>query len=275
MSFVYGAPTPDASSASGVEESLTGVKKAAADQLKWNRPTTSNPWAQQFSAPDGSIHQEFTGPMAGAQGNLMAEALRNMGSATDFNQFNSGTGDDFRGQAIAGAQGQMNDWLSPLQGGFDNAEKTRLLNAGYEEGSPQFQAMMAKGGGSAQDLQSSLGNAAIGFGTQGGARRQGMDLLAKQQGLAEALRKRSLPMEQLSIMQRLGQQPGVDADDNILNGAGMDFEAKLNKYMGDRGAYEQAQADEIATGLGLGTDLFTSALSLGSSGISSRKNGKK
>ncbi len=224
---------------------------AADQQMAWSRPNTSNPWAAQTNNPDGSIGLGFTGPLAGTQENLTAQALRNMGSATDFNQFNVGTGDDFRAQAISGAQGQMEDWLSPLQGGFDNAEKQRLLAAGFQEGTPQFDAQMAKTSGTADDLRSSIGNAAIRMGAERGTRLQGMDLLSKQQGLAQALRQRSLPMEQLSAMNGLLEQPGVNADGSIMQGAGMDSQQTLNDYWRTRTKAEQEFAQRDADMLGI------------------------
>jgi hypothetical protein len=232
------------------QQAADTLDTAAQQQMKWNRPNTANPWSRQYS-DDAGVHMGFTGPMAGAQGNLTAEALRNMSSPTDFSQFNVGTGDDFRNQAISGAQGQMDDWLAPLQGGMDSAERQRLLNAGYEEGSPQFQAQMQKGAATSGDLRSTLKNAAIGLGTEQGAKMQGMDLLSKQQGLAEALRKRSLPMEQLSMMQGLTQQPGFNADGSIVGGAAADLNTKLGNYWRQRGMAEQEReaADQTALGV--------------------------
>lgn len=263
MSVVWGKKAPDAASASGVEEALSGVKTAAGQQMAWNRPNTANPWAAQTSNPDGSVSLGFTGPLAGAQQNLTAQALREMSSPTDFNQFNTGTGDDFRAQGIAGAQSQMDNWLAPLQGGFDDSARQRLLAAGFEEGSPQFQAQMAKGAGTAADLKSTLGNAAIGLGGEMGAKQQAMDLLSKQQGLAEALRRRSLPMEQLSSMQGLLQQPGYDADDSIMSGATMDFDQAMGDYWGARNEYEAQNAADMQGGLGAGLGLFQTAATLG------------
>lgn len=224
---------------------------AANQQMAWSRPSTANPWSAQTTNPDGSVALGFSGPLQGAQQNLTAQALRNMGSATDFNQFNTGTGDDFRGQAIAGAQSQMNDWLSPLQGGFDNAEKQRLLAAGFQEGTPQFDAQMSKGAGASADMRSSLGNAAIGMGAEHGARLQGMDLLSKQQGLAEALRKRSLPMEQMSAMNGLLKQPEVAPDGSIIQGAGMGLEQTLNNYWRQKGLADQERKDREQAVLGV------------------------
>lgn len=267
MPVVWNTPTPSPAGASGIEESLSGVKKAAVDQMAWNRPNTANPWASQNSNADGSVSLGFTGPLAGAQKNLTAEALRNLGSATDFNQLNVGSGDDFRARGIAGAQGQMNDWLSPLQGGFDNADKQRLLAAGFQEGTPQFQAQMGKGGAVADDLRSSLGNAAIGMGAERGARMQGMDLLSKQQGLAEALRKRSLPMEQLSAMNGLLGQPGYSPDGSIMAGASMDFDQAMGDYWGKRQEFEAQQKADQEAGIGAGLSLFQTAATLGMGGM--------
>ncbi len=270
MSFVSYGATPGASAASGIEDSLTGVKKAAADQLAWNRPTTSNPWAQQFSAPDGSIHQEFTGAMGGAQGSLMGQALRQMGSPTDFSQYNPMSGDAARSQAIGAAQGQMGEWFGGMKGGLDEQAKARLSAQGYQPGSPEYAAEEMKANGWNGDMQASIGNAAIGLGTQGGALAQSRDMQTQQQKLAEALRERSMPMDQLKAMQGLGEQPGVAADDSILGSAGMDYKARLGDYLGKRGDYEQAQADEMASGLGLGTDLFKSAMTFGTNAMQSR-----
>lgn len=270
MSVVYGTPTPKASSASGIEESLAGVKKAAQDQMAWNRPNTANPWAAQTNNPDGSVSLGFTGPLQGAQTNLMAQALRNMGSPLDSSQFNTGTGDEFRQQAIGNAQSQMGDWLAPLQAGFGDAQKQRLLDAGYSEGSPQFAKAMGGGAASAQDLQSTLGNAAIGLGSEHGAQLQGMDILSKQQGLAEALRQRSLPMEQLGIMQGLSRQDDVAADDSIMGGATSDFDQAMNEYWGARQQYEAQNKADQEGGLGMGLGLFQTAATLGMNGMGSK-----
>lgn len=227
------------------------VDQAADQQMAWNRPNTANPWAAQTSNPDGSVSLGFTGPLAGAQGNLTAQALRSLGSPMDYTQFNSGSGDDFRNQGIAGAQSQFNDWLSPLQGGFDNSDRQRALAAGFQEGTPQYDAQMQKGAGSAADLQSTLHNAAIGLGGQMGAKQQAMDLLAKQQGLSEALRQRSLPMEQLSGMRGLLQQPGYNPDGSIMGGATSGLTQTLGNYWRQRGMSEKEQADATNTALGI------------------------
>jgi hypothetical protein len=233
---------PPTASSGKYRDAVASVDSAADDQLKWNRPNTANPWAQQQSNPDGSVSLGFTGPLKGAQGNLMAQALRGMSSPTDFGEFNIGTGDDFRNQAIGSAQGQMNDWLAPLQGGQNDAERQRLLAMGFDEGSPEFAAQMGKGDGAAADMQSTIGNAAIGLGAEHGAKMQGMELLSKQQGLAEALRQRSLPMEQLSAMSGLLEQPGYEADGSMMQGATMGLQEKLGDFWGQRSKNEQDRA---------------------------------
>jgi hypothetical protein len=241
------------------QQTANRVDTAAADQMRWNRPNTASPWAAQTSNPDGSVSLGFTGPMAGAQTNLTAQALRNMGGAMDFGQFNSGTGDEFRAKGIQSANAQMGDWLSPLQGKFDSAEKQRLLNAGYAEGSPEFEAQMSKGSGTAADLKSTLGNAAIGLGGEMGAKQQAMDLLSKQQGLAEALRQRSLPMEQLSAMQGLLEQPGFNPDDSIMGGATADLTQKLGNFWRQKGIAEDERRqleNDILDGFSAGASLI-------------------
>ncbi len=251
------------------QDAAKRLDTAATQQMAWSRPSTANPWAAQTTNPDGSVGLGFSGPLQGAQQNLTAQALRNMGSATDFNQFNVGTGDDFRAQGIAGAQGQMNDWLAPLKGGFDNADKQRALAAGFQEGTPQFDAQMAKGAGAAADMRSTLGNAAIGMGAERGAKLQGMDLLSKQQGLAEALRKRSLPMEQLSAMTGLLRQPEVAADGSIIQGAGMGLNETVGDYWKQRSKAEQDWAQREADMLGVGgavMDTTLGAMTMGASG---------
>lgn len=267
MTTVFYKPTATPAAASGVQEAADRVNQAAGQQMKWNRPNTANPWASQTSNPDGSVSLGFSGPLGGAQQNLMAQALRTMGQPTDFNQFNVGTGDDFRQKGIDSAQGQMSDWLNPLQGGFDSAEKQRLLNAGYAEGSPEFQAQMSKGAGTAADLQSSIGNAAIGLGGEMGAKMGAMDMLAKQQGLAEALRKRTLPMEQLGAMQGLLEQPGYSPDGSIMAGATADFDHYLNSYLGKRQDYEAQNAEDQQAGLSAGLQAFQTAGTLGMSSL--------
>lgn len=258
--------SPGTADASGVMDKAGRVQTAAQQQMAWNRPDTANPWAAQTSNPDGSVSLGFTGPLAGAQQNLTAEALRNMGGATDFGQFNVGSGDDYRTQGIDAAQGQMSDWLAPLQDGFDSSEKQRLLAAGFHEGTPQFDAQMAKGASSAADFRSTIGNQAIGLGGKLGAAQGAQDLLAKQQGLAEALRKRSLPMEQLASMQGLLQQPGANGDNSIMQGATMDLRHYLDNYLGKREGHEAQNAADQQAGLNAGMQLFQSAATLGMGG---------
>lgn len=271
MSFLAGTPS---ATDPRYQKAADRVDQAATDEMHWNRPNTANPWAAQTSNPDGSVSLGFTGPLQGAQQSLMAQALRTMGLPTDFNQFNSASGDDFRSQGIAGAQSQMNDWLAPLQGGQDAAQKQRLLNAGYQEGSPEFQAQMGKTAATSNDMKSTLANAAIGLGTERGAKMQGMDLLAKQQWLAEALRQRSLPMEQLGSMQGLLEQPGFNPDDSMMQGATMDLDKNLKNYWRQRGMSEKEQQDATDTALGVigaGTSLVPVVGGVGSSIVNSQK----
>ncbi len=150
------------------------------------------------------------------------DAANQMGPPIDWSQFAgmSATGDQARQQAIDAAYGQATSRLDPMWGQREDAERTRLLNQGLPEDSEAFKNSMGEFGRQRNDAYSQALSSAIGQGTQAGDTvfRQGM--MTRQQALAEALRRRGMPLDELAKWQDLyGDQGKLDAANSPWNTA--------------------------------------------------------
>jgi hypothetical protein len=139
----------------------------------------------------------------------------------------------------------MGDWLGGMTDDLGGQSRQRLQDQGFAEGSSQYDAALGKEMGWQGDMQSTLDNAAIGLSGQGGQMLQGIDANTKGQQMAEALRMREYPLEQLGQMQGLAEGSGPRAvDDFAFEGARMDAGQKYNDYWGARGR-EKAEDDAM------------------------------
>jgi hypothetical protein len=84
--------------------------------------------------------------------------------------------------------------------------------------------------------------------------RQSQDVQTQQQRLAEALRERSMPMDQLEKMQGLTEGSGPrQADDSEFQGAVMDADQKYNDYWAQRGRAAQDDQNTMDSIFGVGS----------------------
>lgn len=170
-------------------------------------------------------------PKNGAPPPQFQDAANQMGPDIDWSSFGgmSPSGGEARDQAITAAYDQAASRLNPMWDQREERMRTQLLNQGLDAGSEAYDNQMDDFGRQRTDAFQSALNSAIGQGTQAGESifRQGM--MSRQQALAEALRRRSLPMQELAGWQSLyGEQGKLDAANGPLG-----FLQDLGDIVGD------------------------------------------
>ena len=180
---------------------------------KLNRPDQTNAFGSSIqweTGPDGKPRQvqSYGGPLAGTVEGLQQQAA---GQATpmDWSQFGTlGTGDEARQQAIDAAYNQSASRLNPMFQQREEAERARLLNSGVPESSELFRNTMQGFNQQRNDAYQGALNSAIGQGTQAGQAVFNQNMQARQQQIAEALRRRGMPIQELQQLQGFLAQPG-------------------------------------------------------------------
>lgn len=211
----------------------TSIEGAAGKQLQNNRLNTSSPFARQTFNPDGSTSTELNGGLGAAAGGLMGQA-GDMARPMDWDQFgNLGNGDDARNQAIDAAYGQATARLDPQWDDRMERERTRLLNQGLSEDSAAFKGSMRDTNFARNDAYGSAMNSAISQGTAAGDSVFRNNLMSRTQMISEALKKRGMPVEEISKLQSLLTQPGYNTDNSTMSGA-----------LGSAGIAQQAAAQK-------------------------------
>jgi hypothetical protein len=199
-------------------------KDLANQQTAASRPDITTPysyqkWSQDPSTGRWAMQTGFTGPTAEVAERLRSQAAANMASPFDMSQFGPmpewgaiGSGEQARQQAIDSAYGQATSRLDPMWQQREDATRTRLLNQGLTEGSEAYEQQMAALGRERNDAYSGAMNMAIGQGTAAGdsiyrnnlaGQQAGFNaqMMSRQQAIADALRQRGMPMQELSALQ--------------------------------------------------------------------------
>jgi hypothetical protein len=210
------------------------------EQTRANRPNQSTPYASSTWAqgPDGSWTQgvQFNGPLAGMNQSLMQQAADATSSPLDFSGIPGLTnGDAARDQAINAAYGQATSRLDPQWQQREDQLRARLMGQGLTEGSAAWDKAMNSLGQQRNDAYTSAMNSAIGQGTEAGSALFNQSLAARQQGVAEALRRRGQAFGELQQMQGLTQMPGfsqagMSEAPNLLGAGGMQDAANFRNY---------------------------------------------
>ena len=223
-------------------------------QTRANRPNLSTPYATQRweEGPDGQWNMTtgFQGETAALAEALRAQAAGNMATPMDWSQFGDlETGESARQQAIDATYAQATSRLDPQWAQREESARTRLLNQGLTEGSEAYRNAMSELGQQRNDAYSSAMNAAVLQGTQAGDSVFRNSMAARQQSLAEALRRRQMPMDELGQLQSQLALPGFQGagraqDPQVLQAA----MARGNAELGAWQATNQANADAWNTG---------------------------
>ncbi|HET9554348.1 MAG TPA: hypothetical protein VFP50_15405 [Anaeromyxobacteraceae bacterium] len=227
-------------------EAATEKQSQANAQL--NRPDVSTPYASQqwTQGPDGQwrMNTSFSGALGGAAGALNQQAADALGKPLDLSglpELDSGAG--ARDQAINAAYGQAASRLNPQWEQREGQLRQRLANQGLDPDSEAGRNAMRQLGQERNDAYSSAMSGAISQGTAAGDSVFRNSAMARQQALAEALRKRGQPLEELGALQGFLKMPGYSQVEGpqYLNAA-------LAKYQGDTAKYkadQEAWADSL------------------------------
>lgn len=243
---------------------------AANRQNQNNRPLQSTPWAMSQWTQDanGNWAQNtgFTGGLANTAQSLTNQAGQNMATPFSFSQFGAiPTGDSARDQAINAAYGQASSRLDPQWNQRESMERTRLMNQGFDPNTEAFRHEMGQFGLARNDAYGSAMNNAIMQGTAAGNSAFQNNMASRQQSIAEALRQRGMPLEEMAKLQGLMAMPDFNADNATAQlagtGAGLNqqgWAAYNRNFREDQDASNQMTADIV----GGGAKLFGSLASM-------------
>lgn len=247
-----GTPVPDyKGDAAKDQQSSVDVINA---QTQANRPDQVNSFGASTNwtqGPNGqwTQTQSLGGPLGDASKNLMGQIGGQQ--SMDWGQFgNLVTGDDARKQAIEAAYGQAASRLDPQWQQRETQLSSRLANQGLDVNSQAYKNAMQGFNQGRNDAYGSAMNSAIGQGTAAGQAVFGQNMAQRQQMIAEALRARGMPMEELQKLQGLTGQSGfmgagkADATNN-LGASRLEYDAWLRQQELE----EQKKADAM-NGLG-------------------------
>lgn len=188
-------------------------QQATGQQTAANRPNQASPfgfsnWTQ---GPDGSWNQSlgFNGPLGDASAGLNTQAAANMASPMDWSQFGAlDDGSAAREQAINASFNAQASRLNPMFANREASMRTQLANQGLDPNSQAARGASSDLNASRNDAFSGAMNSAIREGTQAQQATFNQNMMARQQQIAEALRRRGQPMEEMAGLQRMLQMPG-------------------------------------------------------------------
>lgn len=215
---------------------------------RWNerkqQAQASAPWQQQTS---------FEGPLGDAAESLAGQAGQQLGTPMDWAQFGTlGTGDEARQQAIDAAYNQATKRLDPMFAQRESAQATQLANQGLDPNSQAARAARAEMAANRNDAYGSAMNSAIAQGTAAGESVFRQNMMSRQQAIAEALKRRGQPVDEMRAMLPLLGMPGVPQDNSQLTAAGMQYGADMNAF----NAQQQAYGDILGGGLNVANSAF-------------------
>jgi hypothetical protein len=251
-----------------VDSEMGAAEKQAASSREVTDAQTGQNRPDQFNAfgfgttwetgPDGKPVQRssFGGPMGQFAQNRMGE-LGSMG-AFDWSQFGQmQDGSAARDQAIEAAYGQATSRLNPQWNQREEQMRAQLANQGLDPTSQAAQAASQQFGQQRNDAYGSAMNSAIMQGQAAGDSVFRNNMMSRQQSLAEALRARGMPMEELGALQGLtGQQGFMGAGradpTQYLSAAALQGNMDLARWQ----AQQKADADMYNGLFSLGTGFF-------------------
>lgn len=257
------APAPQDYLGAAQEEAAAG-KAAAEAQTRANRPDQTNAFGASVNwteGPDGqwSQSQSLGGPLGDYANGLMGQAGAQ--GPMDWSQFGEiNDGSAAREQAITSAYGDATKRLNPQWDQRETQMRSRLANQGLDPNSEAARNANQEFTSGRNDAYGSAMANAIRQGDSAGNSVFRNSMMSRQQAIAEALRKRGQPMDELNALRGLTGQQGfmgaAGADPTQYRwAAGMKGNAEMQKWM----AEQQANADAWSGGmslLGAGGSLF-------------------
>lgn len=206
-------------------EPFPGAGASVQEQMAWmarKQAYEANPQMEQQTG--------FAGPLAGANEALMGQAGQQLGTPMDWSQFGTlGNGDEARQQAIDAAYGQATKRLDPAFAQRESAQATQLSNQGLDPNSAAARAARAEMAANRNDAYGSAMNSAIMQGQAAGDSVFRNNMAARQQMIAEALKQRGQPVQEMQALQGFLSMPGF-APVDYMNPAAMQQQADWNKW---------------------------------------------
>lgn len=153
------------------------------------------------------------------------------------------TGEEARDQAITGAYNQATSRLDPQWARREEGMNTRLLNQGLDPSSEAYKNSMFDLGQQRNDAYSSAMNGAIAQGTQAGGQMFQQGMMTRQQALAEALRRRNQPLDEVKQWHQMWKNDVSDKGDTQkdIGGAALSMIGALSD--------ERAKTDIVRLGV--------------------------
>jgi hypothetical protein len=224
----------------------------AQQQTQANRPNISTPFGQQSWGTDANGNATMQTGFAGGMGQAAAGLQGQMGALgqpMDWSQFGKmDDGSAAREQAISSAYGQAQRRLDPQWQQREESNRAMLASQGLDPNSEAARTSSRELGQQRNDAYGSAMASAIQQGTAAQQATFGQNMAARQQAIAEALRKRGQPMSELQQMQGFLAMPGFNADNSSLAAAGMGADYGLRATQMDN----QRWTDIIGAGGQLG-----------------------
>lgn len=248
------AAPPNYMGIAGQQAQLGG--QAVQQQTFGNRPDQFTPFATSgwtFNPTTGQWQQttQLAGGLGQAAAGLGEQAAQLGAQGLDFGALPAvGSGEEARQQALQSAFGQARSQLDPMFAQREQALDARLAAQGLMPGSAAArrarQELAGERGGAYQQALAG----AIGQATQAGQAITQQDMARRQMAMAEMLRQRREPLENLAALQGLTEMPGFQAaglapTPQLLPAAMAGYEAQLAQQQ----AQQQQQAD-LFGGLG-------------------------
>lgn len=226
-----------------------------------NRPNQTNAFGgftnwQQGPGGQWSQTQGFGGPLGGAMDGLKQQAAQNFSSPMDWSQFGAvQDGQQARDQAITGAYNQATTRLDPRFRQQEQLTASTLANQGLDPNSEAYRNAMREQSFAKNDAYGGAMSSAIQQGTAAGDSVFRNSLMGRQQALAEALRKRGQPLEEMQGLQGLLQMPQANQvqGPNLLAAAGMQGQADMDRW----GAEQKFWGDLLGGATDLGVTIAT------------------
>jgi hypothetical protein len=207
-------PAPDFNQAARADQ--ISSQAAIAQQTGQNRPTINTPFGVQSwtTGPDGQpvLTTGLGGPLAGGAQAVNQQAADALSNPLDPSLFGAvPNGDAARTSAIDASYDSQASRLNPQFQQGENALMTRLKAQGIDPGSEAGRAALDQFGRNKNDAFGQARDASIAEGDRAAQSVFGMNLQEHQQALADALKRRSNPLEEAGQLAGLANNaPGFN-----------------------------------------------------------------
>ena len=226
-------------------------KSAATQTSSSTRPDVNNPFSttQWSVGPDGKpvVNQGLSQGVMDAYGKMTPFDLGSFGPV--------GTGDEARQQTIDAAYTSAQRGLDPRFRGMEDQQRTQLANQGLDPNSAAARAARAEMAGQKNSAYGQAMSSAI---QQGNAAQNDVfrnNMMSQQQAIANALRARTLPLEDMGMLRSFMGPLNYGQGADYLGAAGMQDAAAMRKWQAEM----QANSD-LAGGIFKGLTGFAGGL---------------